>query len=194
MTEVVLFHHAQGLTPGVQAFADRLRAGGHLVHTPDLYDGQTFADLDAGLAYRDEITIDVISQRALAAVVDLPRDLVYAGFSLGAMPAEQLAATSDGARGALLFHSAIPVQWLSTPWPAGLPMQIHISEGDPFEEREDMESLVVDVGAELFLYPGNAHLFTDSSLEVYDPTSTDLVVERSLAFLEGATGPTIGRG
>ncbi len=49
MTEIVLFHHAQGLTPGIDAFADELRRAGHTVHTPDLYDGHTFDTLEEGL-------------------------------------------------------------------------------------------------------------------------------------------------
>jgi dienelactone hydrolase len=51
MAEILLFHHAQGLTLGVLTFADDLGAAGHVVHTPDLYDGNTFADLDDGVGY-----------------------------------------------------------------------------------------------------------------------------------------------
>ena len=46
MTEVLMFHHAQGLTPGLRAFADVLRAAGHTVHAPDLFDGRTFGSIE----------------------------------------------------------------------------------------------------------------------------------------------------
>ncbi|HLX78927.1 MAG TPA: dienelactone hydrolase family protein, partial [Acidimicrobiales bacterium] len=63
MADVVLFHHAQGLTPGVGRFADRLAADGHTVSTPDLYDGQTFDTLDAGIAYARQVGFDTILER-----------------------------------------------------------------------------------------------------------------------------------
>ena len=108
MAEILLFHHAQGRTPGVLAFADELRAGGHIVHTPDLYDGKTFADLDEGVGYAKEVGFGTILERGRSAADGLPSDLVYAGFSLGVMPAQSLAQTRQGASGALLFSAALP--------------------------------------------------------------------------------------
>ena len=46
MTEILLFHHALGLTPGITEFAGHLRGAGHTVHTPDLYDGHTFRTVE----------------------------------------------------------------------------------------------------------------------------------------------------
>ena len=109
MAEVLLFHHAQGLTSGVLAFADELRGAGHTVHTPDLYDGHTFESLDEGLGYAKEIGFGEVFERGVKAAESLPAELVYAGFSLGVMPAQALAQTRAGARGALLFYSAVPV-------------------------------------------------------------------------------------
>lgn len=49
MAEIVLFHSALGLRPGVRAASDRLRSAGHTVHTPDLFDGRVFDRMDEGL-------------------------------------------------------------------------------------------------------------------------------------------------
>src|SRR5262245_35220310 len=90
MAEVVLFHHAQGLTPGVLAFAEDLRRAGHVVHTPDLYEGRTFDRLEEGIAYAGQIGFSEIVDRGERAAEPLPRAVVYAGFSLGVLPAQEL--------------------------------------------------------------------------------------------------------
>src|SRR5437868_12743835 len=106
MAEVLLFHHALGQTDGFRTFADELRGAGHTVHTPDLFDGRTFATIDEGMAYAEQLGFpDEILARGARAADELPRELVYAGFSLGVLPAQRLAQTRPGARGALLFHS-----------------------------------------------------------------------------------------
>ncbi len=193
MAEVVLFHHVQGLTDGVRAFADQLRAGGHTVHTPDLFDGERPPTIDDGVALTRGIGDEVLTERADRAVADLPAGLVFGGFSFGVMAAQRLAQTRPGARGALLYESCLPItgEWAIGPWPAGVPVQIHGMDKDPFFALEgDIDAareLVEIVGpelAELFVYPGDSHLFTDSSLSSYDPDATALVVERSRAFLD----------
>ena len=191
MAEVLLFHHAQGLTPGVHAFADALRAAGHTVHTPDLFDGRTFPSIDEGLAHAREIGFDDILERGVRVADDLPAELVYAGFSLGEMAAQKLAQTRPGARGALLFYSCIPIsgEWAFGPWPESVPVQIHgmdadpifVGEGDVDAAREIVEK--VDDAA-LFLYPGDRHYFADSSLASYDADATALLTQRVLEFLE----------
>lgn len=190
MAEVLLFHHAQGLTPGVRAFADELRAAGHTVHTPDLYDGRTFPTLEAGMAHARELGFDEILERSVHTADDLPNELVYAGFSLGEMAAQKLAQTRPGARGALLFYSCIPIsgEWAFGPWPAGVPVQIHGMDHDPiFVGEGDIEAAreIVDTveDAELFLYPGDQHYFADSSLPSYDADAAALLTQRVLAFL-----------
>ncbi len=190
MTEVVLYHHAQGLTDGVKAFADELRRAGHTVHLPDLYEGYTFATLDEGLEYAKKTGFGVINERGISAGEALPEALVYAGFSLGVMPAQQLAQTRPGAKGALFFYSCLPVSEFGEAWPEGVPVQIHGMDEDPFftEEGGDLDAaraLVASTDqAELFLYPGKDHLFADSSLPAYDETAAKLLMQRSLAFLE----------
>jgi len=189
MTEVVLFHHAQGLTSGVVAFADRLRQAGHTVHTPDLYDGHTFTSLDDGMAYAQTTGFDEIIKRGHRAVENLPAQLVYGGFSLGVLPAQSLAQTRHGATGALLLHASVPVSEFSPAWPDHVPVQIHAMEADPFfvEDGGDIDAAreIVNTAedAELFLYPGDQHLFTDNSLPAWDAAATDLVLQRILAFL-----------
>jgi dienelactone hydrolase len=193
MAEVVLFHHVQGLTDGVRAFADQLRSGGHTVHTPDLFDGKQPATIDEGVAHTRSIGGEVLSDRADRAVANLPAGLVYAGFSFGAGEAQRLAQTRPGARGALLYESCIPItgEWAFGPWPDGVPVQIHGMGKDPiFALEGDLDAareLVETVGselAELFVYPGDRHLFADSSLPSYDADAAALVLQRSRAFLD----------
>jgi dienelactone hydrolase len=190
MAEVLLFHHAQGLTPGIRAFADDVRAAGHTIHTPDLFDGRTFGSIDDGIAYAKEIGFDNILERAVRTADDLPAELVYAGMSLGEMAAQKLAQTRPGARGALLFYSAIPVtgEWAFGPWPDGVPVQIHGMDNDPiFVGEGDIDAAREIVAAaddgELFLYPGDQHYFADNSLPSYDADATALLTRRVLEFL-----------
>jgi dienelactone hydrolase len=193
VADVVLFHHVQGLTDGVRAFAEGLRAGGRTVHTPDLFEGELPASIDDGMAFADKVGGEVLSERADRAVGDLPGGLVYAGFSFGAGEAQRLAQTRPGARGALLYEGCMPIsgEWAIGPWPADVPVQIHGMEKDPFfglgGDLEFARELVDTVGpewAELFVYPGERHLFTDSSMPSYDPDATAQVLERSRAFLD----------
>ena len=188
MAEVLLFHHAQGLTEGMLAFADDLRAGGHTVHTPDLYDGHVFAELDDGVAYARSVGFDDILAAGVATADDLPAGLVYAGFSLGVMPAQKLAQTREGARGALLLHSTLPYTEFGTSWPTGVPAQIHAMDADPFfvddgdiDAARDLVAATDEV--ELFLYPGSQHLFADRTLSSYDADAAELMTSRVLEFL-----------
>jgi dienelactone hydrolase len=193
MAEVVLFHHVQGLTEGVRAFADELRAGGHTVHSPDLFGGEQPPTIDDGVAYVRSVGDEALAARAEQAVAGLPDGVVYAGFSWGAATAQQFAQTRPGARGALLYEACIPLtgDWAFGPWPDGVPVQIHGMDQDPFFALEgDIDAareLVETVGpdlAELFVYPGDRHLFSDSSLPSYDADAAALVVKRSREFLD----------
>jgi dienelactone hydrolase len=189
MAEVVVFHHAQGLTPGVTAFADGLRGAGHTVHTPDLFDGRTFRSIEDGMAYAEEIGFPAeIFKRGSQAVESLSAELVYAGFSLGVLPAQMLAQTRPGARGALLFYSCIPASEFAPGWPDGVPVQVHGMDADPiFVGEGDVDNardLVAQArDGELFLYPGDQHYFADSSLPSYDSDATALLTQRVLDFL-----------
>jgi dienelactone hydrolase len=190
MAEILLLHHAQGLTSGVRAFADELRVAGHIVHTPDLFGGQTFGSIDEGMAHIESVGFDELRARGVHTADDLPKELVYAGFSFGEAIAQELAQTRPGARGALLFYSCIPIsgEWAFGPWPKGVPVQIHGMDNDPiFVGEGDIDAareIVATVEeAELFLYPGDQHYFADSSLPSYDPEATALLTERVLEFL-----------
>lgn len=188
MAEVLLFHHAQGQTAGFLAFAEGLRQAGHTVHTPDLYDGNVFETLDDGSAYAGKVGFGTLLEQGVRTVDDLPDELVYAGFSLGVMPAQQLAQTRPGARGALLLHSCLPVSEFGSAWPAGVPVQIHAMDADPFfvddGDIDAARELVASTAdAEMFLYPGGQHLFADSSLPSYDADATALLNQRVLDFL-----------
>lgn len=193
MTEVVLFHHVQGLTGGMRAFAEALSAGGHTVHTPDMFEGELPATIDDGVAYVQSVGREVFQARADQVLAELPGGLVYAGFSWGGALAQQFAQTRAGARGALLFDACLPItgEWAVGPWPDGVAVQIHGMDRDPFFALEgDIDAareLVATVGpdlAELFVYPGDQHLFADSSLPSYDAAAATLVIERSREFLD----------
>jgi len=187
MTEVVLYHHVQGLTDGMGSFADELRQAGHTVHTPDLFDGRTFATIEEGMSYAREAGFEALVERGLAAAEEIRPDSVYAGFSFGVMPAQQLAQTRRGALGAVLMCGCLPVSEFSEVWPTAVPVQVHGKEADEFfaEDLEAARALVDSAeDAELFLYPGEEHLFADSSLAGYDAEAAALLTERVLAFLD----------
>ena len=188
MAEVLLFHHAQGQTSGFLAFADELRRAGHTVHTPDLYDGRTFQSLDEGLAHAGKIGFGDLIERGVRAADDLPAEIVYAGFSFGVMPAQKLAQTRPGARGALFMDSCVPPSEFGSGWPTDLPVQIHGMDADPFFAGEgdiDAARALVESAehAELFVYPGDQHLFADASLPSYDADAAALLNRRVLDFL-----------
>jgi dienelactone hydrolase len=188
MAEILLFHHAQGLTSGVLGFAKTLRSAGHTVHTPDLFDGRTFESLDDGVAHAGALGFDEVLDRGVRAAADLPAGLVYAGFSLGVMPAQQLAQTRPGARGAVLIHACLPAAEFGG-WPAGVPVQIHAMDADPFfvgdGDLDAARALAAETPeAELFLYPGDGHLFADTSLPSHDADASSLLGRRVLRFLD----------
>jgi dienelactone hydrolase len=189
MAEIILFHHAQGLTPGVTAFAEELRHEGHIVHTPDLFDGRTFDSIESGMSFVGELGFDEVMARGARAVEELSTELVYAGFSLGVVTAQMLAQTRLGARGALLFYSCVPVSEFGQTWPKEVPVQIHGMDADPFFVDEgdiDAARALIEEAqnGELFLYPGDQHLFADRSLPSYDAEASALLLQRVLAFLD----------
>lgn len=185
MAEVLLYHHIQGLTDGVRMFADDLREAGHMVHTPDLFDGRTFGSIGEGFAFAREVGFEALQDRGLAVADGLPSELVYAGLSFGVGIAQQLAQTRGGAQGALLVYSCFPLAEFGGAWPTGVPVQIHGNEHDEFFE-EDLPAareLAEHPEAELFVYPGEQHLFADASLDAYEPGAAALLRVRVRAFL-----------
>jgi len=186
MATVLLFHHAMGPTPAFLAFADALRDAGHTVHTPDLFEGRTFGSIAEGMTHVDTLGFDTILARGVAAAEGLPADLVYAGFSLGVVPAQKLAQTRPGARGGLFYNSCVPVEMLGAPWPKGLPAEIHMKEEDPWgeEDRPAARALAdAEPAVEFYLYPGAGHYFAETGFADYDPAAAALLFERSLRFL-----------
>ena len=182
MAEILLFHHAQGQTPGFLSFADELRAAGHTVHAPDLYEGRTFDSLEDGVGYAREVGFATIAGRGVGSRPTPCPTASSTGASRSApLPAQKLAQNRPGAKGALLFHAAFPLSEFGDSWPPGVPLQIHMMEGDQWalEDLPAARELVETIdGAELFLYHGDGHLFADSSLADYD--------EQAAAAAEGA--------
>jgi dienelactone hydrolase len=189
MAEILLFHHAHGVTSGVRDFADQLRQAGHTVHVPDLYEGLIFSSLEEGVAHAQDLGFDQVIARGEISAANLPAGLVYAGFSVGVLPAQKLAQTRPGAKGALLLEACVPPAEFGGPWPAGVPVQVHGMADDPsFAGEGDLDAARALVAsapdAELFVYPGDRHLFADDSLPSYDKAAAALLLERALAFLD----------
>lgn len=196
MADIVLFHSVLGPRAGVTDAADRVRAAGHTVHTPDLYRGEArFDEYGPAMTYQDSIGYRELLRRAAADVAHLPPGLVYMGFSAGGAAAEWLAATRPGALACILLHAALPigVMGLET-WPATVPAQVHFMRGDPFREQAEIDGMAADVRAagarfELFEYDGAGHLFTDPSLPAeYDRAAAETLWGRVLALLDGLAG------
>ncbi|UPO76432.1 MULTISPECIES: dienelactone hydrolase family protein [Arthrobacter] len=204
MADVLLFHSELGLTPGTDAFADLLRDAGHTVTAPDLYDGQVFGTLEAGLEYAGEIGLETIEALGVRIAEQLPEDLVYIGFSLGVLPAQRLAQTRPGARGAVLVSSCVPPGAYAYTWPAGVPLQIHAMADDPvFVEEGDLDAArnlvdsiagdadwaaadtLNDASVKLILYPGSSHFFVDISSPDYDEDYAHALTFSVLELLAG---------
>jgi dienelactone hydrolase len=192
MTTILLLHSALGLRPGVTAAADRLRAAGHTVHTPDLFDGEApFDEYPPAMARIEVIGRKELMARARAFAETQPADLVYAGFSMGAGFAAMLAVTRPGARAMLFLHDNFDPAYLPVPsWPAGVAAQIHCMANDPWSDGPEVIAKLAafieagPAGCEVFDYPGSAHLFTDPSLPAeFDPQAAELLWTRVIDFL-----------
>lgn len=197
MAEIVCFHHAQGLTPGVQELADRFREAGHRVHLPDLYEGRVFADLGSGVEHAEAIGFAELVDRGVRAAEPVTAPVVV-GLSMGVLPAMRVAMTRTDVRAAALLHACVPPDQLGGTWPARLPTQVHGMDEDPeFAAAGDLAAARALAEASdlvrVFTYPGDAHLFTDPSLPVYDDLAAGQVVDRILTLLDSldsAGGPT----
>lgn len=181
-------HSAYGLRPAVLNAARMMDDAGHRVIVPDLY-GTPVASPAEGLALRDRIGLPELHARARRAAKGLDTRLVYAGFSLGAWLAQQLANDDPQARGLLMLHglSEPPRQRRARP----LPVQVHLAQVDirqlPQLRLWQAGLQVTGHSLELHVYPNAAHLFTDSDHPDHNPAATGLAWRRSLAFLEATT-------
>ncbi|MFH8980304.1 dienelactone hydrolase family protein [Streptomyces varsoviensis] len=186
-TTIVLFHSAYGLRPAVHAAAERLRAAGHEVHVPDLYDGRTAETVEDGMAIKDEIGKEELLRRAVTAVAPLSeRGLVYAGFSLGGSIAQNLALGDEKARGLLLLHGTSDLAEDASV--DELPVQLHVADPDPFEPQDWLNAWYLRMrraGAdvEVYRYQGAGHIFTDPALPDYDEEAAEAAWKVSLGFL-----------
>ncbi|MFC5662031.1 dienelactone hydrolase family protein [Kitasatospora misakiensis] len=188
MAQILLLHSVYGLRPAVHTAADRLRAAGHTVHTPDLFEGKTFDDIEAGMAYKEEVGSDELLRRAVAAAAPLLASgatLVYAGFSLGGALAQNLALADENARGLLLLHGTSDIREDAA---SSIPVHLHVAEPDPFEPEDwlnawylNMRKIGTDV--EIHRYHGAGHVFTDEDLPDYDAEAADQTWAVALAFL-----------
>jgi dienelactone hydrolase len=188
MADLILFHHVQGLTDGVKAFGDQIRADGHRVTIPDFYDGETFTTIEEGIAHVEDLGFGKIVDAGVAVAEQLPSQVFYAGFSLGAFIAQKLAQTRRGALGALLYHHGdVAIDTFGQSWPDGVDLQIHVNQSDEFFEPDVVDEFIEQANtharAELFLYPGSTHLFTDSSLDDFNSESAALALQRTLDLL-----------
>ncbi|MER7174716.1 dienelactone hydrolase family protein [Streptomyces mesophilus] len=185
---IMLFHSVYGLRPAVHQAAGRLRAAGHEVQVPDLYDGKTAESVEDAMKIKDEIGKDELLRRAVAASAPYSESgLVYAGFSLGAALAQNVALADDKARGLLLLHGTSDIADDASA--DDLPVQLHVADPDAFEPEDwqnawylRMRRAGADV--EVFRYRGAGHLYTDPDLPDYDAEAADATWKTALGFLE----------
>jgi len=186
---VAVFHSALGLRPGLLQLVDCLRAAGHNVSSPDLYDGDVFDYAAGAIAKIQELGFDEILVRSRRAVADLPHETAYIGFSNGGACAELVAATTPGARGVVLIGAPLPIRDLGwTEWPPGVPVQVHFGEKDPRRNEHVIQQLTARVrksGAvfEEHIYSTAMHHFADPGWAGYDAAAAALMLERVLEFL-----------
>ncbi|BDM67942.1 dienelactone hydrolase [Streptomyces nigrescens] len=184
---IVLFHSVCGLRPAVHAAADRLRAAGHEVIVPDLFDGRTADSVPDGILIKDEIGKEELLKRAITAVAPYSdRGLVYAGFSFGGAVAQNLALGDEKARGLLLMHGTSDIAEGTAV--DELPVQLHVADPDPFEPHDWLTAWYLQMrraGAdvEVFRYAGAGHLFTDPDLPDYDAEAAESAWKVALGFL-----------
>jgi dienelactone hydrolase len=187
--EIVLFHSALGLRPALLEFAERLRVTGHMVHTPDLFNGEVFDALEEGTKKRDALGIPELMRRAGEALADLPVDLIYGGFSMGAAAAEYFAATRAGARGAILMHGVLSPETAGiNAWPRGVPVQIHYAKNDTGVDAAAVNRFAAAVReaggkVECYSYTNGGHLFADEGSADYNKASAWLMEERINEFI-----------
>ncbi|MEU9852976.1 dienelactone hydrolase family protein [Streptomyces sp. NPDC047974] len=190
--DIMLFHSVYGKRPAVEAAADRLRAAGHQVWVPDLFDGWTSDSVEVAMAKKDEIGSDELLKRAvMAAAPYSERGLVYAGFSFGASVAQTLALGDEKARGLLLLHGTSDLAPNASV--DELPVQLHVAEPDPFETDDWLSSWYLQMrraGAdvEVYRYRGAGHVYTDPELPDWDPDAAERTWAIALDFLDGLAG------
>ncbi|GGS75999.1 dienelactone hydrolase family protein [Streptomyces griseoviridis] len=186
--DIVLFHSTFGLRPAVRQAADRLRAAGHEVRTPDLFQGRTFDTVEEGMEHNESVGREELLKRAvLAAAPYSERGLVYAGFSLGASIAQTLALGDHRARGLLLLHGTSDIAPNASA--DGLAVQLHVAEPDPFETDDWLSAWYLQMGrtgadVEVYRYAGAGHLYTDPDLPDYDEEAAEATWRTALGFLD----------
>jgi dienelactone hydrolase len=188
MVHLAVLHHALGLTDGVRAFADRLRADGRELHLPDLFEGRSFDTIEDGVAHAEDVGMAELLARGFAAVPAGPAPLLVVGISLGVIAAQAIAQQRSGVCGAVLVAACLPHRSFGDRWPAGLPVHVHAMQDDPWfrdgGDREAAEELVgASSDAQLQPHPGAGHLFVDASQPDFDANATAAVIASVDAML-----------
>jgi dienelactone hydrolase len=184
---VILFHSVCGLRPVELAAAEMIRAAGHNVSTPDLYDGVTADTIEQGFELKDDIGWDRICERAKTALVELPASTVLGGFSMSAGVVASVWPGRPKTRGVLLLHAPAEIPG-AMHWD-GLRVQLHVAEHDRFAPADEWttwqaEAERVGIAAEVFVYPGAGHFYTDQSLADHQASAARQTWDRVLRFLD----------
>lgn len=187
---IAIFHSALGVREGVRDAARRLSDAGHDPYIVDYYgDYRSFDDHPSAADYVNKVGFPALMQAAVDGVADLPDGFAVLGFSNGSGMAEYVA-TRRSVTKAVLGSGTLPLAMMGAgAWPAQTAAQIHYAADDPFRNDEWLESVIDSVrssGAPLEAYteyPGDGHLFTDSTLPDYDEANTELFWKRVRAFL-----------
>lgn len=189
MAQVIIFHSALGVRAGETDLAEALRAVGHDVTVVDQLDGRSFDTYDDAMAVVEEIGMPGLMASALAGAERVEGPFVAVGWSNGAGMAQWVAANRPGdARGVVMAGGAVSMEWMDRDWPAGVPGQIHHTEGDPFVDDGSDDAVIgqaekAGADVELFVYPGGGHLFSDPTFDEYDEEAAHLFTERVVDFV-----------
>lgn len=188
MAHVVLFHHVRGLTPGVVSLAEALQEAGHTVTTPDLFNGETFTDLSAGLAWVQRLGDEELLDRVDRACQDLPADCVYAGLSYGVFAAQHLVQTRSGAKGGLFLHSFFPPGDIAGTWPTSCPVHVYATDQDPFFVGDGDLQIAqawqeTNPNLTINLYRGKGHLVMEPESDDYDAKLSAAITRDIIAAL-----------
>jgi len=184
MAEILLFHHAYGLTDGLRALAARLIAEGHTVHCPDCYAGVTFRNIDDGVKHLQRIGHDAVEEVARRSAREFRNADVVMGFGLGAMQAQLLAQDLRRIRGCLLMGGAFTPSALGGMWRSNTSLEIHLSDPDEWVQPAELEGLLYHAPhANVYRYTNKGHLFIDECSRDYDADAADLFEERLETWL-----------
>lgn len=188
MAQLLLLHHALGVTSALRRLADRFEDAGHDVVVPDLFESRVFASVEEGMEHVESVGIETLAGLGEDAASDMQPGFVVCGISLGAIAAMRAGVSNDAVAAVVVASACIPEEYIGGPWPRTLPLRVVASREDAmFRDEGDLEAATEYTHsaqqAKLKLMPGREHLFVEAD----DPESTaatEWLVETVMRFLD----------